>query len=366
MKEIRQIIKTFDDSSGQQETFALATVVNVEASSYRRIGARMLVSSSGQWIGGISGGCLEGDALKRSQMAIFKNTPSIVTYDTMEDDQNQIGVGLGCNGRIEVLFNPIDRNNPNNEIEILRKIVESDKAEILLKIIEDTSTSGALLGFTKIADEAIVENEFCNIDIQQIRDAVQETRIKRRPQVLNLIDKSDKPKKVLAEFIRPETRLHIIGDNYDVQALIGVAESLGWQIYVTGRKKKMSKYIFEKSIKTFEYEEIINIKLDEYSAVVLMTHDFNWDKALLPQILKKKPHYLGILGPSKRMTKLEEELDLREMNKYDFFHSPVGLDIGAETPEEIALSITAEIIASFREREGASLKFRPGTIHPRE
>jgi len=102
VKEIRQIIEKYESTDHNVEKVAIATVVNVEESSYRRIGARMLVSSSGQWIGGISGGCLEGDALRRSQTAIYNDQPSSVVYDTMEDDANQIGVGLGCNGRIEV------------------------------------------------------------------------------------------------------------------------------------------------------------------------------------------------------------------------------------------------------------------------
>ena len=116
MKEIRNIIQRYE-SAATNEQLALASVVHVEESSYRRIGARMLVSSNGEWIGGISGGCLEGDALKRSQKAIFSNRPSTVVYDTMDDDRNQIGVGLGCNGRIEVLFTPIDPEDPDNEIE---------------------------------------------------------------------------------------------------------------------------------------------------------------------------------------------------------------------------------------------------------
>ena len=136
MKEIRNIISLYDSLDHSIERVALAAVVNVEASSYRRIGARMLVLSNGLWIGGISGGCLEGDALKRSQAAIFKNKPSRVVYDTMEDDKNQIGVGLGCNGRIEVLFTPIDPTDKENDIEQMRKMINMDQPVVLLKVID--------------------------------------------------------------------------------------------------------------------------------------------------------------------------------------------------------------------------------------
>ena len=95
MKEINTILAAYDATNHQEEKLALATVVRVEGSSYRRIGARMLVSETGRFFGGISGGCLEGDALRRAQKAIVFNTPSIVTYDTTQDDGHQIGVGLG-------------------------------------------------------------------------------------------------------------------------------------------------------------------------------------------------------------------------------------------------------------------------------
>ncbi|MHC4379355.1 MAG: XdhC family protein, partial [Planctomycetota bacterium] len=102
MKEIKSIIKTYDELDRNQK-LALATVVRVEGSSYRRAGARMLVMEDGNWIGGISGGCLEGDALRKAQLAMFQDKPSLVTYDTMDDDAQSIGVALGCNGIIDVL-----------------------------------------------------------------------------------------------------------------------------------------------------------------------------------------------------------------------------------------------------------------------
>ncbi len=107
MKEIKSILSLYNKLKSSNEKAAIAQVVRVEESSYRREGARMLVFESGVFEGGISGGCLEGDALKRSQMAILKEKPSIVTYDTSKDDENQIGVGLGCNGIIDVLISPI-------------------------------------------------------------------------------------------------------------------------------------------------------------------------------------------------------------------------------------------------------------------
>src|SRR5581483_11420513 len=110
MKEIRTIIAAWRSLDLTRTKAALATVVRVEGSSYRRTGARMLVLDNGNYLGGISGGCLEGDALRRAQKAIAQNKPSIVTYDTTQDDGAQIGVGLGCNGIIDVLFTPLSND----------------------------------------------------------------------------------------------------------------------------------------------------------------------------------------------------------------------------------------------------------------
>src|SRR5437016_9701988 len=127
MKEIKAIIKAYDEADKTSVGLALATVVRVEGSSYRRTGARMLIMDNGVWVGGISGGCLEGDALKRAQLAIRKSTPTLITYDTTEDDPYQIGVGLGCNGVIDVLLTPLNADNKNNPVEVLKRCVEASR-----------------------------------------------------------------------------------------------------------------------------------------------------------------------------------------------------------------------------------------------
>lgn len=364
MKEIRNIITRYDATDHDREKLALASVVNVEESSYRRIGARMLVSSSGLWIGGISGGCLEGDALKRSQKAIFKNESSSVVYDTMDDDKNQIGIGLGCNGRLEVLFTPINRDDPNNAIEQLRAITKNNKPTILLKVTE-VEGDQSILGKSKIADPDLKELNFCGLNSDKLLPLISETRIKRRPKIISLENEHGKKLKVLIEFIRPETKLIIIGDNYDVNALVGIASELGWDIYIVGRRKKISKEIFAQAKNAYEYEEFSQVPIDDYTAVILMSHDYNWDKTLLPKVIKQNPPYIGMLGPRKRMIKMKKELEIENLDSLTNFYSPVGLDIGAESPEEIALSITSEIVARLRNKTGGSLREKPGTIHER-
>ena len=364
MKEIRKIIESYDKIDFNKLKAALASVVNVEESSYRRIGARMLVLSNGVWIGGISGGCLEGDALKRSQKAIFNNTPSKVVYDTMDDDSNQIGIGLGCNGRIEVVFTPIDADDPNNEIEILRKTIDRDIPSVLIKIIESNSIPEWMGRSTLL--ENISQSGMGDLPKSQLNPIIAQVLENRKPTIVNLTTSSQLPLKLLIEYIRPELKLFIIGDNYDVAAMVDIAIILGWQPFIVGKIKKLGKDVFEKAKLVVDYNQLKKLPVDNYSAVILMTHDYNKDKELLPYLISQKPGYLGMLGPKKRMIKMQKELGDLDLSALKNFYSPVGLEIGAESPEEIALSISAEIVAAFRNKPGSSLKYKEGTIHERE
>lgn len=364
MKEIRNILKAYDAIDKSSIECALATVVNVEESSYRRIGARMLVESTGQWTGGISGGCLEGDALKRSQLAIFKKQISTVIYDTMDDDANQIGVGLGCNGTIKIMFSPIDYLDDNNPIEILRNILEADKEQILVQVIE-SSQNVSLLGQSIQSEKINGEISIAKVDSHELSELIHKTRLLQKPQVVEIQNKDDHTVKLLVEYIRPDLRVVIIGDNYDVNTMSNICLEMGWKVTIIGRLKKLSKALFQKVHASYEYEQVGLIKVDPFTAVVFMTHDFNWDKKILPYFLDQVPTYIGMLGPKKRLEKMNLDLLDYDLLSIKNLHSPIGLDIGAESPEEIALSICSEIITVFRNRTGQFLKWREGPIHDR-
>ncbi len=362
MLEIRKIISEYDSIDHSTIKVALASVVSVEESAYRRIGARMLVKSTGMWTGGISGGCLEGDALKKSLNAIYKNESAIIVYDTMEDDSSQIGVGLGCNGRIEVLLTPIDPNDPNNEIEVLRSILHYEEPSIIAKVI---SKDSQYLAKSQVLDYTKPDFNFLNIDNESLNEAIQTTIAKKSPRIFDL--KSDEGDlKVLLEFVRPETRLIIVGDNYDVNAMASVANTLGWDIWVVGRMKKLAKELVKKVDKVIPFEEHEKIQTHDYTAVVMMSHDYKWDMTIVQHFIKTNPPYIGMLGPKKRFLKMDKELKHLDLENINFIHSPTGLEIGAETPEEISLSIASEIIAVFRNKKGLFLKLKEGAIHPRE
>ena len=131
MNEIKEILRAFDNATLNGKHCALATVVQVEGSSYRRPGARMLITDDGQLTGAISGGCLEGDALLKAQYAISAQENKLVTYDSTNEDDIEVGLHLGCNGIVQILFEPINICDSNNPIEFLRKVSLSDQNAVL-------------------------------------------------------------------------------------------------------------------------------------------------------------------------------------------------------------------------------------------
>jgi xanthine/CO dehydrogenase XdhC/CoxF family maturation factor len=369
MKEIEKIVEKYHQINWEKEQVALGTVVKVEGSAYRRIGARMFVSSNGQWVGGISGGCLEGDALKRAKIAIMKKESSIVIYDTTEDDPHQIGVGLGCNGRIEVLLTPIAPDDKNNQIEFLEQIIHKRSSTILLQVLNIKNGDLSLRGTFYTQETLNNLSLLTNVSLAEIKEKIQNVFYKRKSKVFTLTNVEGHEYEVLFELIRPKIKLICIGDNYDVNAFMSIATALGWEIHVAGKQRKLSKIVYQAAKKVYSITEAKNIETDEYSAIVLMSHDYKTDLTLLKEYIKIDIPYIGLLGPKKRMLKMQDELVENDINvdlgNRSNLYSPIGLDIGAESPEEIALAIASEIIAVFREREGSYLKKRKGSIHER-
>lgn len=370
MKEIEKIIKAYAATNWETEQAALGTVVKVEESAYRRIGARMYVSSLGNWTGGISGGCLEGDALKRAQIAINKNKGSIIVYDTMEDDSHQIGVGLGCNGRIEVLFSPIDHEDENNPIEFLKSIADTRQTKILLQVLSHDSADAESTGSFFPIDQVGQLSQQMAVDEHEINDKIDIAIKKGKSKVFSLKNKKNETFDLLVELIRPKIKLICVGDNYDVNAFAGIADELGWEIHVAGKIRKLNKEIFQLAASVCTYEQAVDIPIDEQTAVVLMSHDYKTDYTLIQHFINTDVNYIGLLGPRKRMDKMQKELNEEgkniDLSSHINLFAPVGLDIGAESPEEIALSISAEIIKTLRKRDGGALRERVGPIHERD
>jgi xanthine dehydrogenase accessory factor len=372
MKEIKAIISAYDKLDKASIHAALATVVRIEGSSYRRTGARMLVMDDGVWVGGISGGCLEGDALKRARLAITKSASSLITYDTTQDDAHQIGVGLGCNGIIDVLFTPLDYHDKKNPVEILKSCVHADRQTHVL------ITVTGLEGKWKNMKEGEVIQYKKSEDLKSFDDAILEKQIelkinqqiensKSAPQHFALAE--GRSLSVFIELLFPEIHLVLMGHQYDVYPLARLIKEIGWHATVVSNPSKVNSAIVNSVDKVYGHDQLNDIVIDKYTAILLMSHDYKTDKINLPKALLTGACYVGMLGPKVRAEKIfreleEEDKPVSEEDKERIF-APAGLDIGALSPEEIALSVIAEIRAVFSKREGGFLRLRQTTIHER-
>lgn len=277
MHEIDRII----DAVRTTRRGVVVTIVGTEGSTYRRAGARAVISETGEAFGAISGGCLERDLAERIRPWLEEMTPRVVTYDSTRSDDLVFGLGLGCRGVLDLLVEPFDETHPPRILEFRWNGREP---------VEWTTT--------------LPDGE------------------------------------VLVELVRPQRALVIFGGGLDVPPLVDLATKLGWRADVVTTREP--------------------IDLSGYDAAVVMTHNFLRDAGIVPQLIASPVAYIGLLGPRSRGDELLAEAGVQRDAR---IHSPVGLDLGAETPEEIALSIVAEIQAVLTRRSAVPLRELDVPIH---
>jgi len=291
MKEIQEIIRAFEQRRAQP--LALATLVRAHGSSYRRAGARMLITADRRTVGALSGGCLEEEVAVRAQEVIATGEPVLLSFDTR--------LRYGCNGAIEIF---VERVRP----ELLDRLAaeQRNRSESLLATVFENSCS---LGtrFLSSADEALPG--------------------------------------AFVQLIRPPLRLVLLGHGPDSIPLRALAAVLGWTV-----------------IETEEGSTLPN-DFDEWTAAVVKTHNYGRDYAALEKLLPLGLPYVALLGPRRRRDQLLHTLLEAGVNVRSELFSPAGLDIGAESPEEIALAIVAEIQTTLADATAESLRERKAPIH---
>ncbi len=349
------------------EKCAIAQVVRLEESSYRREGARMLVFESGVFEGGISGGCLEGDALKRSQMAILQQKPSIVTYDTSKE--HEIGVGLGCNGVIDVLITPITAHS--RLMSILRSCVAERRENVIATVTAlEGEWEGVTLGSSFYFEEGnlVFQETTDALYLDFVNEKIGEVRQTKKSKTYHYQSGSKKAS-LFVELIPPQFHLAIYGDNYDVYPLLEVAAVLDWEVSLVGNVQKLQKEKLRTVKEIYPKDMADRPKIDARTAIVLMAHDYRTDYANLRQVICSPAPYIATLGPRKRFEAMMADFHAVGITfseeQLKRVYAPCGLAIGAITPEEIAVSIISEILGVFSNGSGGLLRDRIGPIHTR-
>lgn len=368
MKEQKNIVRAYRELDKNRQA-ALATVVRVHGSSYRSPGARMLITDDGKWVGSISGGCLEGDALRKARKVMQDKVPMLVTYDTREESNQNLGIGLGCNGVIDVLIEPL-LSSHENPILLFETIIEDNQPVALATQFTGKGTGNKIILYANGESESHILNEALVTSIKiDLKNLFVTGKSKAKKYVVD-----GEEIEVFIELIQPSVSVIIFGGGFDARPVSALAKSLGWEVNVTDEcVAHIAPVFFPDADKlSLCHREFIDrdFSITPYTACVLMSHNYEYDRDVLKKLLNSSTPYIGILGPRKRFDKMQQEFSSQgiQLSPHDVnrIHSPIGLDIGAETPDEIAVSIVAEIQSKFANRSGGFLKYNNGPIHSRD
>lgn len=330
MKELQAIVRRLTGLGGTPA--ALATLVSVSGSSYRRPGARLLLLPSGERIGSISGGCLEEDVLLRAQRVHSTGRAETVVYDTTAENDLVWGVGLGCHGVVRVLIEPISRP-------------PAWAATLAQHFARRIATTLAV-----------------------VHDGADPARYGTRCEVESATAATNG---VFSETVPPPTRLVVYGAGDDAAPLTRLGTELGWHVTVADPRAAFAsatRFPAAHDLVVAPAAELVaRTGPDATTLVVVMTHHYVHDLPLLRDLLPRPLAYLGLLGPRKRAEQILRDLAAGGLEvtpaQRQRLHAPVGLDLGAEGPEQVALAIVAEMQATLTGRDAQPLRLRTRPIH---
>jgi xanthine/CO dehydrogenase XdhC/CoxF family maturation factor len=360
MRDLWDIVERYAEETRAGRAVTLATLVDTEGSTYRCTGARALITESGEVVGLLSGGCLEADVAHHARRITAPAQRRLLTYDLREDDDAGVGLGLGCKGKLTIFLERIDASDDANPLERLaqrgREAIEGDAASA---VIFDGPRRGQRLWY---ADGCVDSPEIEDPElIAALTRACVAACGARRPAVL----------RDLHAFVEPSPRrrtLAIFGAGPDAIPLVRLASELGFRVTLRDHREHA---LAQRAFASCEDRRLVppSRRTDDAadvraSAALVMTHSYDADLAILRGLAAADLTYVGVLGPAHRGADLRRDLARGGLTVREL-RSPVGLDIGADAPETIALSILAEILAVLHGRDGGFLRDRRGSIHDR-
>ncbi|GGP24385.1 XdhC family protein [Silvimonas amylolytica] len=370
MNTVPEMVETIGAAFARGEDVVLATVVKVENSAYRRPGARMLVCADGQHAGTVSGGCLEAEIVRKAWWLTSGGAPVVCRYDTSAGAEAEWAFGLGCNGAVYVLLEHLSERSP--QWQWLQSIAMQRQSAVCAVVIGRSGVSFLDVGQRLfIAPDGIRSGDLGDSNLQErvftdLQAALDENASRLSSYLVN-----GGEVEFFLEVLAPPPHLVIFGAGHDAVPLAHMATDLGWVTVVTdGRSHfaRRSRFARVDQVNVLDLDDVIaSAGITPGSVAVIMTHSYEQDRRILEQLLEVPPCYLGQLGPRARTERLLEEIGARgkaeKLVDAGVLHYPVGLDIGAENPQEVALAILAEIKAALGGYAGGKLHAREGAIH---
>ncbi|TDV63413.1 XdhC family protein [Pseudomonas sp. LP_7_YM] len=379
MNDLSTLLGALDQAQRGQQEVVIATVVKVEGSAYRRPGARMVIAPLGEATGTVSGGCLENDVSKKAWWLTANGKPTIRTYSTGEDDDDleeaELSFGLGCNGTVHILFERVDPQADSLVLNLLRQVKASGEGAAMATVIgspderqvavgERVALGPSMPGGSSESRVQMRERWLARMITDDLHAVLEGRRSATRS-----YEGTGGDIEVLLEYIPAPRRLVIFGAGHDASPLVSMARLQSWHVTLIDARPH-----FARAARFPDADRVLAVPLQPLpelaamvadAAVVVMTHSLTQDRHWLGQVLQCAPAYIGQLGPRSRTERLLDELPSqeREAPALSRLHYPVGLDLGGDTPDSVALSILAEINAVINGRNGSMLKFREASIH---
>ena len=364
-KELRSIVEHFDSIAGTGQLAVLATVISVDGSNYRLPGARMLIDGAGNTRGTVSGGCLEADLYERARSVWKTGAAQVFTYDTSIKEDSLFGLNMGCQGVVRILLEPADQRL----FKFLDHRLRSRHPGVVATLINCNSESGTELqvGTRLLVDERGVAASSFSETMQLRLEADCFDALEQRCSRHQAYDFGE----VFLECIFPPVALVVFGGGHDAVPLVRLAKELGWHVSLVDHRPvtvtRAQCSVADEIIISRPHSAATSVPIDAETVVVLMTHNYSHDLQLLESLLDSPACYVGVLGSRGRTGQLLRDLSEKgvDPSRRDLLrlYAPAGIDIGAEAPEEIALSIIAEICVVLAGRQGGMLRDREGSIH---
>lgn len=355
MREAYRLLKIVKEN--QHKAFAQATVIGVEGSSYRHVGAKMMFTAEGDQYGAISAGCLEEDLFYHAKEVMESKQNQLLSYDLRSEDDLSWGQGAGCNGSIRVYVEPIqwDAKPLFHDESVWPRVLEILDAQckiVCAKCISGKVAPGTLLFYAESGEI-----------VGKAQDQETETEILSCLKQFILQDMKFEYKRIeelesdfVLELYEPLDLLYVFGAGPDAEPLVELASKMDFApIVIDPRGSRCCEALFPTAHALIvEHPESYLAKqlIAKNSYVLVMTHSFQRDQTILQFFIDHPPKYLGALGPRRRTQRL-----LGANPSYDWIYTPIGLDIGAEGPEEISISVVSQLIQirnSKRKNRGAS------------
>ena len=366
MRELLSILEARKSFADEGSGTVLITLVEVHGSSHRRPGARMVVGEDGRYAGFVSGGCLEGDLAEHARHVFGEGEPRTLSYDLSDSDELAWGLGMGCPGILRLLLEPFDEALAAR----LQSWMDEGSPLVLGTVFDAGPGSGVRPGdrFRVWAggSDSLPED---TPHLEAISRAASSALRERRSATASW-GKEEDLVEALLEYLETPVRLIVVGAGPDAVALVQLAADLGWLTTLVDRAGPGAagdRLPAGTSVVTDDpVEAIPEIAIDARTAVVLMSHHYDRDRTLLKHLLDTPSPYVGLLGAASRRDALLADLgDGAGGPARERLYAPVGLDIGADHPQEIALAIASEIQAVIAGRSGGFLRERERPIHER-